>query len=327
MTPTRSGVTVFTSALSRSVPQLSAIFFFLLLTILITSCAIFYTEETWGDDPGDAFVDDNFPTYQAFHSIPGALWFSLVTVTAVGYGEFFPVTPSGRAVAAIVALLSQIIFALPITVIGSNYATAFREQARLRLIDQLQTSVLLKFNELTRESKVQTPFDLIRKHIWGHDAKVEMKRQVVYTLLHGRSSKRGKTNKDKQELWEHVVRVWDEFFPRCSAIGEEELRAVLDKVRVGEAKKLWVEGAPEAREGERGVSLVAPSSSSSLATELGSVRRFAGALEAQGAVSGAAASRQEAEHRKQLLDFCRHAATQLVQNAPEGVLRGEIVHG
>ena len=42
-----SGVTVFTSALSRSVPQLSAIFFFLVLTIIITSCAIFYTEETW----------------------------------------------------------------------------------------------------------------------------------------------------------------------------------------------------------------------------------------------------------------------------------------
>ena len=35
--------------------------------------------------------------------------------------------------AAIVALVSQIIFALPITVIGSNYATAFREQARLDL--------------------------------------------------------------------------------------------------------------------------------------------------------------------------------------------------
>ena len=35
--------------------------------------------------------------------------------------------------AAIVALVSQIIFALPITVIGSNYATAFREQARLTL--------------------------------------------------------------------------------------------------------------------------------------------------------------------------------------------------
>merc|ERR1719247_2590256 len=34
-----SGVTVFTSALSRSVPQLSAIFYFLLLTILVTSCA------------------------------------------------------------------------------------------------------------------------------------------------------------------------------------------------------------------------------------------------------------------------------------------------
>ena len=86
------------------------------------------------EDPGTAYVDANFDWYQPFESIPGALWFSLVTITAVGYGEYFPVTPSGRTVAAIVALVSQIIFALPITVIGSNYATAFREQARLRLI-------------------------------------------------------------------------------------------------------------------------------------------------------------------------------------------------
>jgi len=110
------------------VPQLSAIFFFLLLTILVTSCAIFYTEETWKDDPGEAYVDANFGHYIPYHSIPGALWFSLVTITAVGYGEFFPVTPAGRTVAAIVALVSQIIFALPITVIGSNYETAYHNE-------------------------------------------------------------------------------------------------------------------------------------------------------------------------------------------------------
>ena len=37
-----------------------------------------------------AYVDVNFGHYQPFHSIPGALWFSLVTITAVGYGELFP---------------------------------------------------------------------------------------------------------------------------------------------------------------------------------------------------------------------------------------------
>ena len=41
------------------------------------------------EDPGTAYVDANFDWYQPFESIPGALWFSLVTITAVGYGEYF----------------------------------------------------------------------------------------------------------------------------------------------------------------------------------------------------------------------------------------------
>ena len=34
------------------------------------------------------------------HSAGDALWWSLVTVTSVGYGDYFPVTTAGRIVAA-----------------------------------------------------------------------------------------------------------------------------------------------------------------------------------------------------------------------------------
>ena len=34
------------------------------------------------------------------HSAGDALWWSLVTVTSVGYGDYFPVTTAGRVVAA-----------------------------------------------------------------------------------------------------------------------------------------------------------------------------------------------------------------------------------
>lgn len=39
------------------------------------------------------------------HSYPDALWWAIVTVTTVGYGDRYPVTEGGRAVAVILMLL------------------------------------------------------------------------------------------------------------------------------------------------------------------------------------------------------------------------------
>lgn len=49
------------------------------------------------------------------HSIWDALWYSLITVTTVGYGDIAPVTPGGRLIGALFALCSVGVFA---TLIG-----------------------------------------------------------------------------------------------------------------------------------------------------------------------------------------------------------------
>ncbi len=38
------------------------------------------------------------------HSAADAMWWSFVTVTTVGYGDHFPVTPSGRVLAAVLMI-------------------------------------------------------------------------------------------------------------------------------------------------------------------------------------------------------------------------------
>ena len=47
-----------------------------------------------------------------FSSIPAAMWWGMVTLTTVGYGDLFPVTPLGRGFGAVVALLGIGLFAL-----------------------------------------------------------------------------------------------------------------------------------------------------------------------------------------------------------------------
>ena len=58
---------------------------------------------------------------EKFSSIPATLWWSVVTVTTLGYGDVVPATPLGRLLSGIIALLGVGIFALPAGILGSGF--------------------------------------------------------------------------------------------------------------------------------------------------------------------------------------------------------------
>jgi voltage-gated potassium channel len=58
-----------------------------------------------------------------FGTIPDAMWWAVVTLTTVGYGDVVPVTPLGKVVAGLTAILGIAMLALPVGII----ATAFSE--------------------------------------------------------------------------------------------------------------------------------------------------------------------------------------------------------
>ena len=58
---------------------------------------------------------------EKFSSIPHTMWWSVITVTTVGYGDVAPVTPLGRMLAGFIALLGVAIFALPAGILGSGF--------------------------------------------------------------------------------------------------------------------------------------------------------------------------------------------------------------
>jgi len=59
---------------------------------------------------------------EAFASIPKSLWWGVVTLTTVGYGDIYPVTVLGKLIASIMALLGIGIFALPAGILASGFA-------------------------------------------------------------------------------------------------------------------------------------------------------------------------------------------------------------
>ena len=59
---------------------------------------------------------------EAFGSIPDAMWWAVVTLTTVGYGDVSPITPFGKLLGAMVTILGVGTFALPAGILASGFA-------------------------------------------------------------------------------------------------------------------------------------------------------------------------------------------------------------
>jgi voltage-gated potassium channel len=65
---------------------------------------------------------------EKFGNIPDAMWWAVVTLATVGYGDVYPITPSGKFIAAIVALSAIGLFALPAGILASGFAESLRKK-------------------------------------------------------------------------------------------------------------------------------------------------------------------------------------------------------
>ncbi|MDQ7031313.1 MAG: ion transporter [Desulfonauticus sp.] len=63
-----------------------------------------------------------------FGSIPRAMWWAIVTLTTVGYGDVTPITPQGKIFATLITIAGVGLVSLPAGIIASG----FTEQLRLR---------------------------------------------------------------------------------------------------------------------------------------------------------------------------------------------------
>ena len=67
---------------------------------------------------------------EQFGSIPRAMWWSMATLTTVGYGDVFPITALGKIISSIVAILGIGIVALPAGIIAGNYKEILEKQEK-----------------------------------------------------------------------------------------------------------------------------------------------------------------------------------------------------
>ena len=80
---------------------------------------------------------------EKFDSIPKAMWWAVVTLTTVGYGDVTPITPLGKTLGAVITILGVGLAALPAGILASGLANELnmrREQLESELRERLLTN-------------------------------------------------------------------------------------------------------------------------------------------------------------------------------------------
>lgn len=82
---------------------------------------------------------------EVFGSIPNAMWWALVTLTTLGYGDVIPVTPVGKIFSGLVTLLGVALYALPAGILSSSFTAQLqmrRERFRALVNDAMEDGYL-----------------------------------------------------------------------------------------------------------------------------------------------------------------------------------------
>ena len=111
-----SVLNTFGRVLAAKKEELVTMLSFILVLLLLSSAAMYFIE--------------NPAQPEKFSSIPAAMWWGVSTLTTVGYGDAYPVTPAGKILGSVIAIMGIGLFALPAGILGSAFVEDLQKRKK-----------------------------------------------------------------------------------------------------------------------------------------------------------------------------------------------------
>ncbi len=149
--------------LQRKKEELVCVGFLLTLLLVIASSSMFFLEHEVQPE--------------TFSSIPATMWWGIVTLTTVGYGDVYPITFMGKILGAVIAILGIGLFALPAGLIGSAYLEELEERKNTKKLMQ-------KVSDDLQEGDARSVSKHLMLDIWLKETPVEAHVHVVCVFFY-----------------------------------------------------------------------------------------------------------------------------------------------
>jgi len=134
-----SGLNIMFRSVSRSISGLFLLTFFMFQALLIFSTLIWALERGTWDEIKSCYIRElDGGKCSPYQSILLTLWWSITTMTTVGYGDTIPVTNLGRFVGGLAMLGGIIMLALPTTVFGAQFAEEYSSMKSDAALEKLR---------------------------------------------------------------------------------------------------------------------------------------------------------------------------------------------
>jgi voltage-gated potassium channel len=101
--------------------ELAISFVLAIFLIIIASCIMYFAEHLTPSEKETKFS-----------SIPATIWWAVVTLTTTGYGDMYPLTAWGKAMASIIMLAGVAFFAIPAGILSAGFQEEFRKNRALK---------------------------------------------------------------------------------------------------------------------------------------------------------------------------------------------------
>ena len=203
--------------IKREWPVMKASAFIMMLLVMLAACLGYLFEHEAQPDK--------------FENIPQSIYWSVVTLASVGYGDISPITPAGRAMTIVLALLGIGIFAIPAAILSSALSDQLRidrESMMTELYSMLEDGVISPDEQELIEAEAK------RLHLSKDELNRLLEKAKVDMGL--------EQSTDKKEQQAHSKEFNLEFLSKHADVAAEQLKITISKlqqiVSVSDTQKL-----------------------------------------------------------------------------------------